>query len=86
MPIAYVLINCESGSESIIIRELKRLSQVVEVSKVDGSYDLIAKITADTVDKVKEVISLKIRGFEQIRTTLTLIAMEEEEQRERKNK
>jgi DNA-binding Lrp family transcriptional regulator len=86
MPIAYVLINCESGSESIIIRELKRLSQVVEVSKVDGSYDLIAKITADTVDKVIEVISLKIRGFEQIRTTLTLIAMEEEEQRERKNK
>jgi DNA-binding Lrp family transcriptional regulator len=86
MPIAYVLINCESGSESIIIRELKRLSQVVEVSKVDGSYDLIAKIKADTVDKVKEVISLKIRGFEQIRTTLTLIAMEEEEQRERKNK
>jgi DNA-binding Lrp family transcriptional regulator len=86
MPIAYVLINCESGSESIIIRELKRLSQVVEVSKVDGSYDLIAKVTADTVDKVKEVISLKIRGFEQIRTTLTLIAMEEEEQRERKNK
>ncbi|MGC2426467.1 MAG: Lrp/AsnC ligand binding domain-containing protein [Nitrososphaeraceae archaeon] len=86
MPIAYVLINCESGSESIIIRELKRLSQVVEVSKVDGSYDLIAKVTADTVDKVKEVISLKIRGFEQIRTTLTLIAKEEEEQRERKNK
>ena len=86
MPIAYVLINCESGSESIIIRELKRLSQVVEVSKVDGSYDLIAKVTADTVDKVKEVISLKIRGFEQIRTTLTLIAMEEEERRERKNK
>jgi DNA-binding Lrp family transcriptional regulator len=86
MPIAYVLINCESGSESIIIRELKRLSQVVEVSKVDGSYDLIVKVTADTVDKVKEVISLKIRGFEQIRTTLTLIAMEEEEQRERKNK
>jgi DNA-binding Lrp family transcriptional regulator len=86
MPIAYVLINCESGSESIIIRELKRLSQVVEVSKVDGSYDLIAKVTADTVDKVKEVISLKIRGFEQIRTTLTLIAMEKEEQRERKNK
>jgi DNA-binding Lrp family transcriptional regulator len=86
MPIAYVLINCESGSESIIIRELKRLSQVVEVSKVDGSYDLIAKVTADTVDKVKEVISLKIRGFEQIRTTLTLIAMEEEEQRKRKNK
>ena len=86
MPIAYVLINCESGSESVIIRELKRLSQVVEVSKVDGSYDLIAKVTADTVDKVKEVISLKIRGFEQIRTTLTLIAKEEEEQRERKNK
>ena len=47
------------------------------MSIVDGSYDIITKITADTVDKIKEVIGLKIRRIEQIRATLTLIAMEE---------
>ena len=76
MPTAYVLINCESGSEPMIIEELRRIPQVIEVYKVDSPYDMIAKVTADTVDKVKEVIGLKIRGFEHIRATLTLIAME----------
>jgi DNA-binding Lrp family transcriptional regulator len=76
MPTAYVLINCESGSEPMIIEELRRIPQVMEVYKVDSSYDMIAKVTDNTVDKVKEVIGLKIRGFEQIRATLTLIAME----------
>lgn len=72
---AYVLINCESGSELLIIDELRQIPQVVEVYRVDSSYDIIAKVTDDTVDKVREVIRLKIKGFEPIRTTLTLIAM-----------
>ena len=42
---------------------------------VVGSYDMIAKVTADTIDKLKEVISLKISGIEQIKAMLTLIAM-----------
>jgi DNA-binding Lrp family transcriptional regulator len=77
MRTAYVLINCELGVEPTIIEELRRIPQVVEVSIVDGSYDIITKITADTVNKIKEVIGLKIRRIEQIRATLTLIAMEE---------
>jgi DNA-binding Lrp family transcriptional regulator len=78
MPTSYVLINCELGAESTIIKQLRRTPQVVEVCKVDGSYDMIAKITADRVDKVREVISLKIRGIEQIKNIVTLIAMEEQ--------
>jgi len=74
MTTAYVLINCESRSEPVIIEELRRISQVVEAYNVDSSYDIIAKVKADTVDKVKEVIALKIRAFEQIRATLTLVA------------
>jgi DNA-binding Lrp family transcriptional regulator len=76
MPTAYVLINCELGAERIIIEELRKLPQVVEVSRVDGSYDMITKITSGTIDSLKEVINLKVRRIEQVRATLTLISME----------
>jgi DNA-binding Lrp family transcriptional regulator len=78
MPTAYVLINCDLGSECKIIEELKRLPEVVEVSNVMGSYDIITKVAADSVDKFKEVIDLKIRRVKQVNATLTLITNEEE--------
>jgi DNA-binding Lrp family transcriptional regulator len=76
MPTAYVLINCDLNSETKIIEELKDLPELVEISKVVGSYDMVAKVTAHTVEKFKEVIDLRIRGTEEIRSTLTLIFME----------
>jgi DNA-binding Lrp family transcriptional regulator len=76
MPTAYVLMNCDLNSETKIIEELKDLPELVEISKVVGSYDMVAKVTADTVEKFKEVIDLRIRGTEEIRSTLTLIFME----------
>ena len=78
MPTAYVLINCDLGSESKIIEELKRLPEVVEVFNVLGSYDIIAKVAAHSVEKFKEVIDLKIRTVKQVNATLTLITNEEE--------
>lgn len=77
MPTAYILINCDLNSETKIIEELKGLPELVEISKVVGSYDMVAKVTADTVEKFKEVIDLRIRRLEQIRSTLTLIFMED---------
>jgi hypothetical protein len=40
MPTAYVLINCDLGSEEEIIREIRRLPEAVEVSGVYGVYKL----------------------------------------------
>jgi DNA-binding Lrp family transcriptional regulator len=76
MPAAYVLINCEYGFEEDIIKELKELSGLVEAYQAYGSYDLIAKISADTIDKLKEVITWHIRRTHIITSTLTLIAIE----------
>jgi DNA-binding Lrp family transcriptional regulator len=76
MPAAYVLINCEYGFEEEIIKELKQLPELVEVYQAYGSYDLIAKVNADTIDKLKEVITWRIRRTDKIKSTLTLIAIE----------
>jgi DNA-binding Lrp family transcriptional regulator len=78
MAAAYVLINCEYGSEEEIIKELKELPESIEVYQAYGSYDLIAKISADTIDKLKESITWHIRRIDKIKSTLTLIVIEDQ--------
>ena len=73
---AYVLINCELGSEESIIQELKNLDGVIEVHGTFGAYDILAKIESPTVDVLRETITWKIRKIDQIRSTLTLMGIE----------
>ncbi len=76
MATAYVLINCELGSEESIIQELKNLDGVIEVHGTFGAYDILAKIESATVDVLRETITWKIRKIDQIRSTLTLMGIE----------
>jgi DNA-binding Lrp family transcriptional regulator len=77
MPTAYILINYEFGTEDKILNRLKNLSGVVEVSEVNGIYDIIVKITSDNLDNIKETITKHIRTIKTIRSTMTLIVTEE---------
>jgi len=76
MATAYILINCELGSEESIIQELKNLDGVIEVHGTFGAYDILAKIESPTVDVLRETITWKIRKIDQIRSTLTLMFIE----------
>jgi DNA-binding Lrp family transcriptional regulator len=76
MPTAYVLINCDLGSEEEIIKEIKKLSEAVEVNGVYGVYDIIAKIRSDTMDKLRETITWHVRRIDKVRSTLTMIVIE----------
>ena len=77
MPRAFVLINVESGSEDEVLQELKKIEGVEEAYFSYGVYDLITKIKADTMEQLKEMVTRKIRALSQVRSTLTLIMMEE---------
>jgi len=76
MAIAYVLINCELGSEESIIQQLKNLDGVTEVNGTFGAYDILTKIESDTVEVLREIITWKIRKMDKIRSTLTLMGIE----------
>ena len=76
MPTAYVLINCDLGSEEEIIREIKKLSEIIEVSGVYGVYDIVVKIRSDTMDKLREIITWHVRRIDKVRSTLTMIVIE----------
>ena len=76
MATAYVLINCELGSEELIIQQLKNIDDVSEVHGTFGAYDVLAKIESPTVETLREIITWKIRKIDQIRSTLTLMGIE----------
>ena len=76
MATAYVLINCELGSEESIISQLKTLEGIIEVHGTFGAYDILAKIESSTVEALRETITWKIRKIVKIRSTLTLMGIE----------
>jgi len=76
MPMAFVLINAEIGSEEEVMKELKKVEGVVEAYVVYGVYDVVAKIRADTMDKLKDVVTWHVRRLNKVRSTLTMIVVE----------
>ena len=72
---AYVLINCELGSEESVISQLKSIEGVTEVHGTFGAYDVLAKIESDRVESLREIITWKIRKIDNIRSTLTLMGI-----------
>lgn len=76
MPLAFVLVNADLGGEEELVKELKKIENVKEVFVVYGVYDLVAKIEADSMEKVKETITWKIRRLDKVRSTLTMIVVE----------
>ena len=73
---AFVLINCELGSEEHVISELKTFSDVKNVQGTFGAYDIIVEISSESIEKIRETITWKIRKIEKIRSTLTLTKIE----------
>ena len=76
MATAYVLINCDLGSEEFVISELRLIEEVIEVHGTFGAYDILAKVESSLVEKLRETITWKIRKIIKIRSTLTLMGIE----------
>jgi DNA-binding Lrp family transcriptional regulator len=73
---AFVFINAEINSEEEVLKELRDVEGVKEAYIVYGIYDVVAKIEADTMDKLKDVVTWNIRGLNKIRSFLTMIVVE----------
>jgi DNA-binding Lrp family transcriptional regulator len=77
MPSAIVLVNTEIGFENDVLKEIKKVECVAEASAVYGIYDIVARVKADTMDKLKEIVTFRIRRLDKARSTLTMIVIEE---------
>ena len=77
MPIAFVLINTEPESLEDVLKALKDVDGVKEAYSVYGVYDIVGKVEAENMDKLKEILTWKIRRLRNVRSTLTMIVIEE---------
>jgi DNA-binding Lrp family transcriptional regulator len=68
--------NIDPGTEIAVLKILREVPEVKEAYFVYGVYDVVAKVQADSMARLKEVISLKIRKLDKIRSTLTTIVSE----------
>ena len=73
MTIAYVLLKTELGSEDAVIEELKQLEQIKRVERTFGDYDMVVKMEAEHIEKIREIITWSIQKMKNVRTTRTLV-------------
>ena len=72
---AFVLINCELGTEEQILSDLKTFDCVKDVYGTFGAYDILANLESDTVEKLRQLIIERIRKINNIRSTVTLMGI-----------
>jgi DNA-binding Lrp family transcriptional regulator len=73
MSLAYILLQCDEGTEKRVLNEIKQLDEVKEAYKTFGLYDAVVKIESNSNQKIKQVFNEKIHGLYGIRSTLTLL-------------
>ncbi|MDH3395959.1 MAG: Lrp/AsnC ligand binding domain-containing protein [Nitrosopumilus sp.] len=83
MPTAYVLLNSDLGSDESIITEVKQIltdeNIKYEVQGVYGVYDIVLKLSSDDAEKLRAIITNKVRKISKIQSTLTMMVIEEQE-------
>ena len=72
MTIAYVLVNCELGTEDKIVEKLKEFEQVKDVFGTIGTHDMMVKLDAENFEKIRD-LAQKIQKIEKVRSISTLI-------------
>ena len=83
MPTAYVLLNSDLGSDETIINEVKQIltkeDVKYEVQGVYGVYDIVLKLTSGDAEKLRAIITNKVRKISKVQSTLTMMVIEEQE-------
>ena len=83
VPTAYVLLNSDLGSDESIIKEVKQIltgeDVKFEIQGVYGVYDIVLKLTSDDAEKLRGIITNKVRKISKVQSTLTMMVIEEQE-------
>jgi DNA-binding Lrp family transcriptional regulator len=70
---AFLLINIEFLIGDEVMTKLRNMPEVIDVYRVQGMYDIIAKVGLDSEEELKELVSEGIRKIEGITGTVTMI-------------
>jgi DNA-binding Lrp family transcriptional regulator len=66
----------ELEREREVLDAVRKIESVKEAHAVYGVYDIVVKVEAETMDKLKETVNRNVRRLNKIRSTLTMIIMD----------
>ncbi len=69
---AFVFITADSEDSQFALEDLKKIDEVSEVYLAKGAYDIVAKVSGESFEAVKEIVHTKIRNLGSVKSTLTL--------------
>ena len=76
---AYVVFHCEKGQEYTILKNICKIPEVKEADVVFGYYDVICTIESSCEEVLQDVITRAIRGLPNLKTSMTLNIIKEQE-------
>ena len=76
---AYVVFHCEKGQEYPTLKNLCKIPEVKEADVVFGYYDVICRMESSSEEVLQDVITRAIRGIPNLKTSMTLNIIKEQE-------
>jgi len=76
MPEALVCVNTNLNSTEDVYRELKACPEIKEVFKVQGIYDIIARVKGDNFEDLVNIVNRRIKRLSQVQTILSMMIIE----------
>ena len=75
MPTAFVFINTDPAAMPEVLKKIKAIEGVTEAGMAYGVFDIVAKVTTETMDQLRQIIAFKIRMLPNVLTTNTLLVV-----------
>ena len=69
---AFVFVTTEIDDRSIALEDLRKIREVKEVYLAHGAYDIVARVSGESFDHLREIVLKQIRNLSSIKSTLAL--------------
>jgi len=56
-----------------VLEALKKIDEVEEAYVVYGVYDIVARVKAESMDELREIVMYKIRRLDKVQSTQTMM-------------
>ncbi len=73
---ALVCVNTNLNSTEDVYRELKACPEIKEVFKVQGIYDIIARVKGENFEDLVNIVNRRIKRLSQVQTILSMMIIE----------
>ena len=73
---AIVCINASPDSIDEVFNELKACKEVKEAFRVYGVFDIIARVSGESIEDLSKIIDTRIKSIDKVQKTLSMLLIE----------